>query len=384
MLLFPDGFSRDFHLQSHTLSHLSYDSVMALIGMMREAGFYSLKNCTVLSFGKEPDAELANRSFDARYRGSKTFVRQSIYYALGHAEGLTRSFKSASSAVSGQNRNSVQDIDAKNLDYAFRSLLRCDRSLVLHSLWQALEGVFIPPPEITPPRSPRLKAALNSVPSVSHPKAFSTATAQSMSPKPAHMCDGEAGHVVVLCLHALAAAVPRDSSPEAWHAVRQLWAQGQVLPAQNSLPASGPLLRQMLRCIDTIEDDSAIRLMNRLVRAVHARGCFAEVLKARNDEEVGLNTTKKSQAGVVAFIQQHLIQHHLGNTSVQQHGPNSEPPNTGWSLPTVTIDWIRSVMLKEWDGKGEVKRSGVVGSAVEMLSHLCKFQSLLARLTMIL
>ncbi|KAI9709409.1 MAG: hypothetical protein M1812_007686 [Candelaria pacifica] len=365
MPTYPDGFSRELRPPPQTLSHLSFDSVMVLIGAMNNSGFYSSENCMVRSFGKDPDTELAGRRMDTNYKKMKTFVRQSIYYGLSHTEGLTRSFKRPSGEVPAKLSGSLPDIDTTNLDHAFRSMVMFDRPLVLHSLWQALEGLFVPPPELTSPRSPRLKAALNS--------SFSTDFAQPVSPKPVHIGDLDAANIVVICLHALAAAVPRGSSPEAWHAVRQLRAQGQVLPAQNLLPVSEPLLLQMLRAIDTLEDDSGLRLMSRLVRSVHARERFSEVLKVRSSEEMTFDDATNSLPSVITSIQRHLIHFHKhpdAHASAQQGDLDLEVSSVGWSLPAVTIDWIRSVMLREWDGKGEVKRSGVVGSALEMLSHL--------------
>ncbi|KAI9702992.1 MAG: hypothetical protein M1836_008206 [Candelina mexicana] len=373
MPTYPDGFSQDLRPPPQSLSHLSFDLVMALIGMMNDSGFYSSGNCMVRSFGKDPDNEWEGRRYNIKYSTTKTFVRQSIFYGLGRTEGLTRSFKVTDSAITGHLQKPSQVIDARNLDHAFRSLVMFDRSLVLHSLWQALEALFVPPPELTWPRSPRLKAALNSVASVPYSTSYNTVASQLAPPKPVHIGDGDAAHIVIVCLHALAAAVPRGFSHEAWHAVRELRAHGQVLPAQALVTASGPLLLQMVHIIDTLEDDLGLRLMSRLVRAVHARGCFIDMLKARNSEETGFSSATKPQAAVTAYIQQHLIHNHKqsdGSASAPQSDSDAKTSSAGWSLPAVTVGWIQSVMLKEWNGKAEVKRSSVVGSAVQMLSHL--------------
>ncbi len=41
----------------------------------------------------------------------------------------------------------------------------------------------------------------------------------------------------------------------------------------------------------------------------------------------------------------------------------------------IVIEWMRTVIIKEWDGKAEVPRSSAIGGALELLRHMCKLHT---------
>lgn len=50
------------------------------------------------------------------------------------------------------------------------------------------------------------------------------------------------------------------------------------------------------------------------------------------------------------------------------------PADPGWTVSSVLLDWLRTIVLKNWDGKAEVKRWEPVGAAIEFMAHLCVYE----------
>ena len=42
-------------------------------------------------------------------------------------------------------------------------------------------------------------------------------------------------------------------------------------------------------------------------------------------------------------------------------------------VPTLILDWARTVMLQEWEGSAEVPNDGPFGGALAMMAAICKF-----------
>lgn len=157
-----------------------------------------------------------------------------------------------------------------------------------------------------------------------------------------------AAKVWITTLQVITAASP-VASAEVWDVVRRKRSRGLV-----SLEVP-------------FEDDSVIRLVERFVRGWYAYGLFDGSVKGvvrgylmRFAELEGKERKsvleKELGAGLAADI--------LGAGPAAGNGG-------GWGMGVCCLEWVRSVMLGEWDGGEKLKVGGVVDGAVGFLKFLC-------------
>ncbi|KAH0538890.1 hypothetical protein FGG08_004546 [Glutinoglossum americanum] len=381
-----------------SLSHLSCEAIAALVqlvestdtvpkeeriftrsfGTVKAAQKAVLKHIDTL---KHPDLTIGGLIEDlSRLRHNphveaERFTEQSIFYVLSNPSAILESFTVRESKTSvGYPEHTLARPHPQDMDEAFRLLMRKNSALIFNSLWLAVEALFTPPPELIPP-SPRLKAAL-STPSPYSPSSPIETSPRVPPPKARYFTDLEAAHIVVVCLHALVASLPK-ATPEAWFAIHKLRAQGKVVPDSNLARAGTDSVASMLDVIEVLEDEMALRLMKRLSRAVAARTYFTEIVKTKSRKGKNSKGKKRDRRGVMEIVCDHFARCNKagsapphGNTGKFPSEWNEEQGPTGWSIPALLLEWIRSALLKEWDGREEVSRWSIAGGAIGMLSSL--------------
>lgn len=163
----------------------------------------------------------------------KRFVEQSLFYVLSDPHSLIRSF--------------TKDGRLLESSCLWRSMVRLTDaapSLVFHSLWIASAALFTLPKAFQPAQSPSTR---------SFPRA------------PKALTNTEAGHLMSICLHALAAAAPEVPSRTHLLDLSRLRSSGSVL-SNNGGPRSNSNLS--LKYDDTFSNDLALRLARRLFSAL--------------------------------------------------------------------------------------------------------------------
>ncbi|KAI9768386.1 MAG: hypothetical protein M1839_004123 [Geoglossum umbratile] len=301
---------------------------------------------------------------------AERFAEQSIFYVLSNPNAILESFTVAE-PKEGYRERTLFRPHPRDLDEAFRLLMKRNSALVFNSLWVATEVLFTPPPELIPP-SPRLKVAISS--SSPYIPGFPIETSPKAPPrKSKYFTDPEAAHIVVVCLHALAASLPK-ATPEAWLAIHKLRAQGKVVPDSNLAGADKGPTSSMLDAVEVLEDEMALRLMKRLARAVAARTYFTEIIRTRSRSGKHSRGSGRDRRGVMEIVCDHFAQcgkSGFGSSTGEfSSGWSEEPDSTGWSISAFLLEWIRSSLLKEWDGKEEVSRWSIAGGSIGMLSSL--------------
>lgn len=311
------------------------------------------------------------------YQAFISYVRQSISYVLSNTESLLQSFVIC--RIDDDGDDQIQSTAFVEIVDAFAWLHKFDRRPlnILPSLWSSSGKIYIP-------GSSRNKTMIAS-------KRRSGVNLGTLDYLNLHLPlnDAEAAHVVEISLAALVASIPECSS-ETWMIVQQRRACGQLtsLPLPSEVPLRHIITNEIPNVMDSLEDEMALSLMTRLVRAVASRGYTAGML---HHYAVKRSVDRSSSSDFMRLIGNKLtcefridkfatgiqksplvkdrrsIERFADETDEWQGGPLKK-----LYLQQV-VEWARGVILREWDGKPEVSRCGAVGGALELMNTLCKY-----------
>jgi hypothetical protein len=215
--------------------------------------------------------------------------------------------------------------------------------LLLDSIWQSLEGLFTPPPQIAS--------------RVGHDKT----SPSSNTKKAIYIHDAEAADIIHVAILAL---VGSDYSlhEKSQGMISDLRAWGRTLPNAHQSGRPDPLSDPWLDISDHFEYEPAIRLAKRLVHAIAARRSFW--LISQTMPHAGLKYTIFPMMRSVVF--------NLTNDMIFEHSTNRQGVK-GSGVPFYFMEWMRTIILKTWNGEVTVKRWEGTGAAIEILSDLCTF-----------
>jgi hypothetical protein len=231
--------------------------------------------------------------------------------------------------------------DSHTLFYCMLRMTRAAPSLVLHSLWMAAESLFTAPKslQISQPRSGR---------------------ALPRSRKP--LTDFEAGCVMSVCLHALVAVAPFVADSKVLYDMSRIRSTGLVLGG-NGLSTRQPQ-SICLEYEDVFSNDIAVRLARRVFSAVSARRSLANLMRMDGRNKAGqldilqplLNQLDLLSSGPLRILEFTQAERLLHETRV----------------PTLLLDWARTVLHQEWDGNPEIVNNGAFYGALSLISTMCK------------
>ena len=381
---------------AETLSHLTPENVNALVRMVKaaEPSLYHGR-LQLRSIGRTDTTYLQptalTRGSSTEVQRTRAFGVQSLNYVLGNAAPLLESFLCrAACGVVPDVMQTRSTINAEDLLYQFRNLMEIDHHprTILPSLWIATGVLFNAPLAHSNPRCSDLRAGTALL------KARQDHSSTDISDdlrNEAFLDDTDAAHIVKIVLAALGATIPK-SNPETWLAVQKLRASGHVAPEVLAKTWDSHLVRSLLETMDAFEDEAALTLTTRLVRAISARRCMSEMAKNKKTSRRHDSVPANVDHGIINSILGYFTQDEADSTDAteaskktskflasKQGGVNDyhheSPKDTltvRWSFPAVTVEWFRSVLLKEWNGKAEVAKWGAVGGAIEMMSSFCK------------
>jgi hypothetical protein len=119
-----------------------------------------------------------------------------------------------------------------------------------------------------------------------------------------------------------------------------------------------------LKCLtDVFENDGALDLVSKLAKAISNRVTFSEVSNTRVKQEM----SKKRQS-VLQLLMQYLKDFSNRDLWPSQH----QRPVL---LSSTTLEWLRTIVLRDWDGQPIVRRAGAVGGALQMLAAMYEDRS---------
>lgn len=265
----------------------------------------------------------------------KVFIEQSFFDTLGKPDSLLRSFSDEGSEL----------LDSQTLWYLLLRMTRVAPSLVFDGLWNAA-GVLFRPPE---------KLSL----------AYEWAKdSKVLSREPLSTYD--AARTVNICLHALIASAPLTFDTRHLANISRIRSYGVTVLGRE--PSAHEPRELFLQYEDAFTDELAFRLARRLFAAIPTRRHFTELLNRQFDVRTPGSPEPDMLETILGFLR---------NTTLEQ------PPVLDFSkeerdfhekrVPTLILDWARTVILQEWDGSAIVPNDGPLGGALAMIAAICRF-----------
>ncbi|KAL5001824.1 hypothetical protein BDV10DRAFT_158784 [Aspergillus recurvatus] len=341
-----------------SLSHLNSEIIDGLQQMLvlsdEEAEKWREELALMETSGSFEDTEW--RVATPRQRAVFTFITQSVFYALGSSSQLLRSFRENANHHSNK-------LDLQRLQPALRKLFSvCPKDIIFHSLWNALEALFVPPKELSASGRSSRRSSSNSNPAtaVSAPIIIRRAS-EIVSQQ--YVTDTNAADVTAVVLFALASSLP-EIDHSTWSCMVRMRSTGNV--AMSAVMELFRLheARLVVEATDVLEHEMALRLVDRLVRALTARLAFHEISKTRSGYT---QDSLKRKSNVLDYLIETLGQHHDLVSGLKNDGDTSlRLP----SAPVIITEWLRTLFMKSWDGGPELSRSSSEGGVVQILSAL--------------
>ncbi|KAJ6095667.1 hypothetical protein N7486_006413 [Penicillium sp. IBT 16267x] len=297
----------------------------------------------------------------SRQRQVYPFVSQSVFFVFSSARHILSSFGMDGKGLPASPRRATDNrLDVSNLRGSLQRLFTiCPWDIALHSLWTTLGHLFVPPDDFSPSTRPSRRSSRSStMTNQTGPPPVVRRASESVSDE--HLSDVDAAYIATVALFALVSSIP-DIDVRTWRQILQMRSSGGVAStaAMQKLP-SGQVQRAV-EATDRLEHDLALRLINRLVRALTARLAYHEISKARQVYTHDL--PKQRGVSVLDRIVDHLSEHH----TVQQSAADSSSYQPT-SPAHVILEWLRTLFLREWDGNPEMARSSATGGVVQILA----------------
>lgn len=384
------GATSENSVRAQTLSHFTSENIMLMVSMIKDASPTAHKERHFMhSLGRtqEPIESTAFVRGNAMPRDlTVAYGMQSITSVLSSTKSLLKSFR-CNNPVKSPIDTIYSTVSFEEISGAFRTLMEVDYhpSNIFPCLWHSIGDLYLPGPFRS--KSPVAKTHSGIRARDSDPDIRSQVRcSDSKFTESNDLNDAEAAHVAKITLAALVASVPSCSSKD-WHMFQLCRSTGQVAVSSVRRPTSHPRkINDMLEISDSFDNELALSLMTRLVRAIAARLCVSEI--SRNQVPNSGRDTQPFHRerdvleivldGISDFDSAKSLQAPTTNTSstgeTTIHGPHVLREIQSSSIPSVSIivEWLRSVVLREWDGKAEVARWSAVGGALEFLSYICK------------
>ncbi|EEP76258.1 predicted protein [Uncinocarpus reesii 1704] len=366
-------------LQIESLSILSKDTVDSLEKMMFES--------------EEDEATWKNEMFQLELRGYTEpwdwqfatprqrqifpFVTQSLFFVLSNPDQLLRSFRPTSEGPGLNSRpNTLVHLDTQNLESMFRKLYRiCPWEITLNSLWMCLEKLLIPPKEFSTSSKNHRRFIWRST--ASRAALRSSESCHDLRPPQNHVSDSDAAYITVIALFALSSSIPR-LDPQTWQTMRRIRSAGTVLPDSELRRTSAAARRLLTEAADKFEQSLALRLMSRLARVISARLAFYEISKLRTTSipDLGKPGSLSPLDLIIKYIQSCITPTPGSLKPVSSvHEVGRRP-----TMPMVAVEWLKSLLLNEWDGRPELLKSGAAGGALQLLASLYQHRAKLGLL----
>lgn len=352
---------------THSLSHFTRANIIAL----REAGaacFNDLEeqHCLLKFLGRTDLPQHSSRC--GSYGDFLAYSGQSMTHVLSSVDALLQSFlhcddSNAASKV-------VRPYEFPLIVELFRMLRRIDMhpQKIFPSLWISASRLY-PVSPITSKRRP-LTASDRDLFAFNPPSVSQSPSLNSL----------EACHVVKIILAALVASVPK-CSPMSWLAVRKLHASGQVAPwvEIDDSPAEQKIIGKLVKILHAFENEMALGLVKRLARSIDIRYHRARARVLAEDAEKNRRQFPPTFSRVLDYVNADnlkiCVADNEGQASIKcGEWIDPEIESITWHPKEwpIIIEWLRAVILKEWDGKAKVAKGSAVGGALGLMLHIRK------------
>lgn len=271
----------------------------------------------------------------------KAFIEQCFYDVLRNPRSLLTSFRDDSKKL----------LDSHSIWYLMLRMTRVSPSIVLDSLWNAVETLFNPPIELDmaydwdkgiPSYRSRFRNAIS---------------------------NRNAADILCICLHALIAVIPLVQD------VRQLTNMSRIRSYGLSMLArdlnSSESVALCLQYEDAFKNDLAIRLARRIFMAIPTRRRFSESLLLQNK-----HNNENREPDILDTIISALESLNSKSRCFLEFS-SSEKELHEKKAPIAILDWARTIMLQDWQGDAEVLSDGPFGGALATIAEIHKNREIL-------
>ncbi|CAG8973100.1 hypothetical protein HYALB_00007577 [Hymenoscyphus albidus] len=265
----------------------------------------------------------------------KSFIEQGFFDVLSKSDSLIQSFSYCDQRL----------YDTQTMWYLMLRLTRVAPSLVFDSLWIAAADLFNPPESLE-----SIQDWSKEDPSSSSRKALP---------------NNEAARLINICLHALVAAAPLVVDARQLANMSRIRSFGLAMLGRET--SSLEPVKLCLQYEDAFTNDLALRLARRLFASISTRRRFTELMELQNDVRADGKREPDVLEGVLATLKFLDI-----GTIPALDFHNQERDLHEKRVPTLLLDWARTVMLQDWDGSAEVPADGSFGGALAMMAAIYK------------
>ncbi|KAL8738587.1 MAG: hypothetical protein Q9181_000638 [Wetmoreana brouardii] len=372
----PSILRTDHPQPCQTLSHFSTENVKALTSLVCSQDRQSTEEQAGgdLSGLIRPDETeslpLGRKAFQKSSLAS--FVRQSIVYILSQPSALIDSFRNT--RTSGVPDQSNFSVGFHEMVQAFHRLYVVEgrEKVIIPSLLVACTSLYA---SFRPQRKRMDRQAPNQ--SSEDEKYRHLAPTYSGA-----LQEREAAHIAQIILAALVAYIP-PCNIKVWLLARECHNKSLMVPDQEKDPAT---IRSVLQVLHVFDNETALLLLARLVKALSTRIAVIEMSNKVNVESDDPKQTSQIQRNVVRLFVDVLLQSEprpneglvIGNKGSRVfwvHGPPPTGKSAGFT-PTyieMIIEWLKYLIIKQWDGNMEVDRFEAVGGSLEVLWCFSKY-----------
>jgi hypothetical protein len=283
------------------------------------------------------------------FKSQKAFLRRSLTYILSTPVALLKSFRYGSTSNDLERQTMKEDIlNLHTLDY--------HPKIIYSSLWKSLEHIFSKskPHQIIGANDNMFGTKYES----SDNRGWQNETDRTQSDA---LTAVEAAHVFKISLTTLVASF-RSVPANIWGVFVFARKRG-FLNLDSQLNASGRQI--VVELMQTFEDEMAVRLMARIVRSFSSRCGWNFLSQEQNAME-----SKEAASDMHKFLQP--ISSFLSSKPVADASLDLLADESEWMPRTpiysvIVLEWARTVLVQEWDGKPEFTHSSTFGCAVAVL-----------------
>ncbi|KAL9582163.1 MAG: hypothetical protein Q9212_003453 [Teloschistes hypoglaucus] len=359
-----------------TLSHFSCGNVQSLYAISLALGtqkFGSLRadhSASTSTSTAQPGYETVQA---LKVSPLRSFAHQSIVYVLSQSSTLLNSFRK-DALVS--NPTDVKDPSAfHDIVERMAELNKLDQltSSIMPSLLRASTSLF---PFPTPPQNEEGQTASTTSSQQNNWEAHADPT-KSHSPSAfgVTLQADEAAHIALVIFAALVATIP-PCSFEVFRLATDCHGLGRMVPTPELTDPK--TIQSVQRVLDAFDNEDALNLLAGLVKALSARNM---AMRKMGEKHSNLLVHKR----VVNYVVPWILNSHTGPFAGAK-GPQKsgfEEIVWGYSSPpfgldarpriayiAIAIEWVRYLVIRQWDGRMEVDLSGPAGSALDFLWDL--------------
>lgn len=266
----------------------------------------------------------------------KSFIEQGFFDVLSKSDTLIQSFSYCDQRL----------YDTQTMWYLMLRLTRVAPSLVFDSLWIAAADLFNAP------------ETLESIQDWTKEAPSSNSSKRALS-------NNEAARLINICLHALVATAPLVSDARQLANMSRIRSYGLAMLGRET--SSLEPVKLCLQYEDAFTNDLALRLARRLFASIPTRRRFTELMELQND----IRADGKREPDVLEGVLATLKFLDLGTIPALDFHDQERDLHEK-RVPTLLLDWARTVMLQDWDGSAEVPADGSFGGALAMMAAICK------------